>query len=470
MRALVRDPPEGFVASHRQLDEGLEPERLEVAAGSVSSPEDGRAEGSLEITARIPDLGTTRWETTAALRRERGEWRLDWDPTTLHPELRTGDRFAIETNEVGRAPILARDGETEVAGPGEEGRRLLEPGFAQHVIGRVAEATAERLDELGDEYEPGDRAGTSGLEEAFEGRLADTEQIRAVLRSGEDGPVRTTLAERSQRPSSALTTTLDVEVQRALESALVGFEDREAGVVAIDAATGEIRAAASRPLGGPERALSRRATPGRAFALVGVAGLAADGAVPDAGELDEDEFRFEVARLGAEAWSDALRSLGGGLDPDLPIPAAGPSAPPTEGGAPTVAVVGGGAGVVTSPLHLASVVAAVVDGTWREPSLLAAEDPAATSGLAERTLSTGVPADLRGLLRDTAGDAFGDDRPPGEVLGLEAGPGEVAWFAGAVDDTTAFAVLLTDEDEPSAATALARRFVAELDPGPPPGD
>ena len=45
-------------------------------------------------------------------------------------------------------------------------------GFAQHVLGRVGEGTAELLDELGRPYQPGDTVGLFGLERVFERRLA----------------------------------------------------------------------------------------------------------------------------------------------------------------------------------------------------------------------------------------------------------------------------------------------------------
>jgi cell division protein FtsI/penicillin-binding protein 2 len=51
-----------------------------------------------------------------------------------------------------------------------EGRTLLADGFAQHVVGRVDEATAEQLEELGPPYAAGDEVGQFGLEQVFEDR------------------------------------------------------------------------------------------------------------------------------------------------------------------------------------------------------------------------------------------------------------------------------------------------------------
>src|SRR5690606_7775026 len=51
------------------------------------------------------------------------------------------------------------------------------PEFAAHVIGTFGEVTAERLDELGEPYRPGDLVGLSGLEAAYERQLAGTPTV-----------------------------------------------------------------------------------------------------------------------------------------------------------------------------------------------------------------------------------------------------------------------------------------------------
>ena len=48
------------------------------------------------------------------------------------------------------------------------------PEFAAHVLGRFGEITAERLEELGEPYQAGDLVGLTGLEAAYEEQLAGT--------------------------------------------------------------------------------------------------------------------------------------------------------------------------------------------------------------------------------------------------------------------------------------------------------
>ena len=54
------------------------------------------------------------------------------------------------------------------------GRRAVGPASTALLVGRVADATAEDLKELGPPYQPGDRVGHGGFEQAFERQLAGT--------------------------------------------------------------------------------------------------------------------------------------------------------------------------------------------------------------------------------------------------------------------------------------------------------
>ncbi|GLW05294.1 penicillin-binding protein [Microtetraspora sp. NBRC 13810] len=41
-----------------------------------------------------------------------GRWKVRWSPSVLHPQLREGQRFAVETSSEGRKPIVDRDGDS----------------------------------------------------------------------------------------------------------------------------------------------------------------------------------------------------------------------------------------------------------------------------------------------------------------------------------------------------------------------
>jgi cell division protein FtsI/penicillin-binding protein 2 len=380
--------------------------------------------------------------------------------------------------------------------PGE-GRTLLAEGFAQHVVGRVDEATAEQLEQLGPPYEPGDEVGQFGLERAFETELVGGEQVTISLRDGIGGPVRHVLDEHTTG-AAPVETTLDVDVQQAIENALVGVES-PTGIVVVDARDGAIAGAASRPLSGYHRAFEGRYPPGSTFKVVTAEALLADGMAPDsevdcpaetvvgglrvtnagglalgtttlrgafAGSCNTTFASLAAERLGGGALGDAARRFGFGVEPAVPLPAFGATFPDPVDTAEFGAAAFGQARVEVSVLHLASVAAAAVDGTWRRPYLLLEDADGPSS-----PLSAGAAADLRSLLRAVVTEGTGTEADVDgvEVLGktgtaqADGGAVEHAWFLGAVEHL-GFAVLVEDGGSGAEVAApLARRLVAELD-------
>src|SRR4029453_13068635 len=94
-------------------------------------------------------------------------------------------------------------------------------GFAQHILGRTGDVTAELLDELGPTYKAGDIVGLTGLEARFEKELAGTPsaEIHTVDDSGEVVDVLETIEGTAPVP---LKTTLDKQAQMSVETALAG--------------------------------------------------------------------------------------------------------------------------------------------------------------------------------------------------------------------------------------------------------
>jgi cell division protein FtsI/penicillin-binding protein 2 len=378
-----------------------------------------------------------------------------------------------------------------------EGRTLLADGFAQHVVGRVDEATAEQLEALGPPYAAGDEVGQFGLEQVFEVDLVGGEAVVVSLRDGESGPIRHVLDEHSTG-AAPIETTLDVQVQQAIENALVGVE-RQAAIVVVDAATGAIRGSASRPLSGYNRAFNGRYPPGSTFKVVTAEALLTDGLEPGsevecpaeaivgglrvtnaggrafgtttlrqafAESCNTTFARLAADRLGGGALADAARRFGFGTEPEVPLAAFGGSFPDPVDAAELGAAAFGQARVEVSVLHLASVAAAAVDGTWRRPHLLVAD-----AGGPSAALSSGTVADLRELLLAvvTEGSGTAAAVPGVEVLGktgtaqAEGGAVEHAWFLGAWEGL-GFAVLVEDGGSGAEVAApVAARLVAELD-------
>lgn len=377
-------------------------------------------------------------------------------------------------------------------------RGLLEDGFAHHVVGIYAEATAEQLEEI-EGGEPGLRIGQFGLERAMEEQLEGSDLVRVGLRERDqpedEAPLRVVIAEVQADPSSPVTTTLQVPVQRAIERALSDVSG-DVGVVAVDAGSGAILGAASRPLSSYHRAFEGRYPPGSTFKAVTAEALLASGVdpedptecpaettvgglrVPNAGGTGHGTIPFRdafarscnttFARLGADLGADELSAaaerFGFGVEPELALPATGGSFPAPEDTAEVGAAAFGQARVQASVLHMASVAAAAATGTWHRPYLLVDDAPSDT-----RDLSPGVVDDLRDLLRAVVTDGTGTTAAVEglEVLGktgtAQTTDGvEHAWFIGAYDGV-GFAIVVEGGGSGSqVAGPIAGRFVQEL--------
>ncbi len=296
-------------------------------------------------------------------------------------------------------------------------RTTPSPGFAAHVLGRTGEITAERLEELGQPYLAGDVVGLSGIEAAYEAQLAGTPSgdIQLADAQGEVVEVLDRIEGREPRP---VATTLDRTAQAAVESALAAT-NRPAAAVVVDR-DGNVRAVASRPLTDFNRALSGRYPPGSTFKVVTTGALLANGVTPDTPVECAQTIKaggrvfknFESSSLGtvpfgrafAESCNTAFISASAGV-PDTDLVAAAESfgfntdysvgldtfggsfpapADPTEHAAASI----GQGRVEASPLHMATVAAAVIDGTWDAPVLLPNPPPGGDDTTGEATSTT----------------------------------------------------------------------------------
>ena len=406
--------------------------------------------------------------------------------------------YPVATVSAARAELAWQElrGTAGITAPrsADDARVLLDVGFAQHVVGVVREATAEQLEER-PELEAGDQIGQFGLEAALEDRLLGSERTEVGLRElGDDRELRHVLGEGQREPSEPIRTTLDVAVQRAIELTLADV-DAPAALVAVSADDGRIVGSASRPLTGFNRAFSGLYPPGSTFKIVTAeAALAAGLDLDDTVDCPQESIvgglavsNYEdlalgsttlldafarscnttFAQLGAElgdaALADAARRFGFGTDPDLPLTANGGSFPDPADTAELAAAAFGQARVQVSPLHVATMAAAVEQGAWHPPYLLADDDPGTRQDLA-----TGAPDRLRELLTAVVTDGTGDAAAvQGAEVAGKTGTAETdgashAWFAGTFDGL-GFAVFVEGGGSGGEVAApLAAEFVEHL--------
>lgn len=408
----------------------------------------------------------------------------------------------------------------------QDRRRAATEGLAAHVVGEVGEITAEQLEQLGPAYQVGDMVGRSGLERVFEEQLTGEAAGRILLvrdaapaaptpspdptgaASGDataeidEDDIVEVLAEFGGEDPEPVRTTLDLAVQEALEQA-VAEVDGALGAVVLDAATAAIRGAVSHPFDEPfNRAFDGRYAPGSTFKIVTTAAVLAElgsdapvscpaevsiggKAFTNAHDLALGEIdlatAFEVScntafvqlaeDLGDGDLARHAERFGFGTEPDLPLPVTGGSFPePADVTERAAAAIGQGR-VQTSPLHMASVAAAVASGGWRAPHLLDGEggadarplppeDVEQLGALMRRVVESGT-----GTAAQVAGDPVHGKTGSAE-FGGPVGEGEElpthAWFVGYRGDL-AFAFLVEGGGAGGdVAAPLAGRFLEGL--------
>lgn len=360
--------------------------------------------------------------------------------------------------------------------------QLLAPTrtFARAVLGRVGPATAEALGVAGPAYLASDDVGLSGLQAAFQRRLAGTPAGSVVVRDA-SGQVVTTLHTFPGTPGQSLRSTLDRRIQTAAEATLAGVT-KPAALVAVRPSDGAILATANAPADSSfDRALAGHYAPGSTFKVVTAAALLDSGvrldtptSCPPTLSVEGKRFHnFEgetagripfarafaiscntafvglAERLGDTALPTAARGLGIGAGWSLPITSYDGSVPPPASPVAKVADAIGQGRVSVSPLSMALVAGAVQSGGWRPPVLVT--DPAPPPSASASPLAV-APA-LRTLMRSvvasgTAAGAFAAYSGPavsGKTGTAEFGTGSQlpthAWFIGFRGDL-AFAVVV----------------------------
>jgi cell division protein FtsI/penicillin-binding protein 2 len=377
----------------------------------------------------------------------------------------------------------------------EQSQRLFSSA-AQDVVGSVGTEDSTLLREEGAAYQPGMTVGLTGFEQTFQDSLigTPTTTVEVVNAAGHVTRQWTLKGGRAGKP---VQTTLNLEEQTSAVNALA-TQSNSGEIVAVDAATGAVRALATSstgsvplPSGGP---LNARVQPGMAFSIVSAAALLSTGVsvnlrlpcepVADVGGVtftyqpgttSASTFATDFAdgcgtafanmsrTLTAQQLASTERAFGIGSSWQLRTTSFSGSAPAVSGEGSVAAQVTGSGGVLMSPLSMATVAAEVASGTGHSPTLLSTDSSTSWGP----QLSAKEMTELRTLMRlaVTSGTAQAANLPGAPVYGqagvVQTGKNSyLSWFAG-YRGTTAVAVLETGTT-PSQAAALAGQFLKSV--------
>jgi penicillin-binding protein A len=202
---------------------------------------------------------------------------IAWDPSLAFPGLKAGEELAADVELAERAPILARDGTALAEGPAQEREHPIGTA-AIDVTGEIGEASEEELPRLARHgFPPETPVGISGLERAFNDRLAG-KPGGSLIAVAADGTSVRTLAKAKPESGAPVKTTIDPDLQESAVAALAG---RAGGVAVLDARKGDVRALAGQAFSAPQ-------PPGSTFKIVTTV------AALEAGEVSLDD-EFEIS-------------------------------------------------------------------------------------------------------------------------------------------------------------------------------
>ncbi|GAA1349349.1 penicillin-binding transpeptidase domain-containing protein [Streptomyces beijiangensis] len=400
------------------------------------------------------------WSYASALTVVRGQTTgrplVDWQPTVVHPQLKTGQ--SIKTGEAAVAAIKAVD---------YRGRELTKEKYPS--LGTI-------LDQLRTKY-GAKLGGKPGIETYITSDSPDAETA----------PDASLLTLTKGKPA-LLHTTLDADVQAAAERAVKQFP--EASVAAVKPSTGEIRAVANHRTDGYNAAMLGKQAPGSTMKIVTAAMLIDNGLAGENKSIlcpknvvwqsqtfhNLDNFHIPDGTLAtsfARSCNTAfIKPLGQFRDKNIPaetalsttakkyfgigdtwhagVPTSDGSVPAAQGPDQAAAMIGQGQ-VTMNPLNMASITATAKSGTFRQPVIVPRSlinEPIAST----RSMPQNIARQLGDMLHTTAtagyGTATGAMSGVGGYKGAKTGSAEVdaqgksnSWFTGFSDDLAAAAVV-----------------------------
>ena len=423
------------------------------------SPGDPTSADGKTVVPVALDVGTVAFgDVEADVALPYSEGGIDWDPSLVFPGLRPGEHLENRIELAPRAAILAADGSPLAEGPAVARSHPL-GSAAIDVTGEVGTAEESDVPALARQGFSADTpVGVSGLEQAFNTRLAGKPggQLLAVSDSGSDSA--RILAKGSPTPGAPVKTTIDPDLQLSAVSALAG---RSGGVAVLDARNGNVRALAGQALSAPQ-------PPGSTFKMITTTAALEKGVVSlddyfptvngvDVGgrfinnangeycggsfrEAFAESCNADFAPLGPKIGNDALvetaERFGFNSPPTLYAPRIVREVDLPEASIPTeigseldlgVSAIGQGE-VLATPLEMASVAQTIGNGGVREPNSIVANEKLRPDAEPVRVMSKKIAGELTDLMIGvvTSGTGTAGAIPEGQVAGktgtAELGP------------------------------------------------
>lgn len=430
MNELMTEPRDGLERFFRRtlddqatFDVSAGGVATEVASAGGESPVP-RASADYVVSYGVGELGEGKeLEGTLDMELRGGDWAVAWDESAMWPGHGRADGLSVERRWPRRAAIVDRKGRTLAAGPAAS-RRYPFGATAGSTVGHIGTLTrAEAAETEG--YEAGDLAGSSGLELAFDERLAGTPGLRLELVSGDE--TLTTLARTAPEPGRPVRTTLDMRLQQA---AAAGFGGTTGGAVVLDPSTGDVLAVVTSAELNPanyvgakdvnpfNRALSGLYPPGSSLKVMTGAAALETGVVDlrtrltgpaeykgvrnfESGEFGTLDFasalKFSVNTAFAQIAEDLgpgrltrfAKGFGFNRPPEMELGAATSSFPRPEDEGDLMWGSIGQAQVLATPLQMATVAATIANGGRRmEPRISMAARPSGERVVSKRTATT----------------------------------------------------------------------------------
>lgn len=484
-----------FATAMEAVTSKAEIESFQLHADDVVPPDDDSGDGSeefdftIEYSSRaVTAVGELDGRLPVVFDEDSDRWVVEWERSLLLPGVDGARRLGLERRWPRRASILDRDGRKLAVG-GPEDRRYPFGSVAGTTIGHIGVVgKKDRMDHP--DHDIGDLVGDSGIEEAFEERVAGRPRTRLVV-LGRKGKRLETLASQRAVPAAPLRTTLDIRVQRAAEAA---YGSTTGGAVVLAPKTGDILAAVASSPFGPQnyvgitgvepfnRALSGLYPPGSAQKVVTAAAALDSGKIKPATQLrGPAEYKgvrnFESGEFGTLSFASALHNsvntafaqvaeklgakritryaelFGFNREPAMSLGAARSSFPMPEDEGDLMWGAIGQAQVVATPLQMATVAATIAnDGKRMEPRITKRAPKTGQRVISRKTART-MTGLMEGVVR--SGTGVGAQIPGVRVAG-KTGTAEVD--IGGERRNHAWFVCFAPAENPKLAVAVVAEY------------